>query len=94
MVTFGNPQALCPICEKLLDRHTTAKDMRPPADRDLTVCAYCAALLRWQGDVLISVTEEEWQALPSECRMDVCRIQYYLGVMHGFRARRAGSMPS
>ena len=54
----------CPYCEKLLDGASGIDHKRVPKPDDLTVCIYCAQILRFDAHMMLrKVTPHELNAL-------------------------------
>lgn len=77
---FGTHQlatkAKCPTCGRLMDGalHMKLEEVAPPAEGDLTVCAYCSTLMTFVGGGgLREMTAAELEALPEEDRTTLLR---------------------
>lgn len=65
---FRMPEAVCPECNEKLDAATeTIRKGRKPGPGDFSVCAYCAAVLRFDESLRLRTTtiaERSEQACP------------------------------
>lgn len=69
-------RAVCPNCDKHLDRSTGAGHGQAPKPGDLSICYYCAVLSVFTDELgLRRVTLEEWVDLPPRERTLVLNIQ-------------------
>ena len=57
----------CRTCKKKLDAHTGIRTESEPEEGDISICAYCGTISRFDviGD-LVPLTEEELELIKSE----------------------------
>ena len=66
-------EPICPKCSKLLDG--AFGPIKPQKD-DLILCFYCAALLRFDENIMLRrMPKKEFNDLPSELRIECKRMQ-------------------
>lgn len=68
----------CPTCDHLLDAHRSVDDDRTPAPGDLSLCAYCSAVLAFDEarPVFRLATAAELADLDVESRAALERAQH------------------
>lgn len=49
----------CPRCEEFLDGFTSIEAGNIPKDGDISICAYCLTLLRYESDLSLRVLTDE-----------------------------------
>jgi len=80
---------VCPECNRQLDdaMETSGCDVRP-SPGDLTVCAYCAALLEYNDDYsLKTFTKERFNKLDKRDRIMLVKAQK---VINGYNNKKKG----
>lgn len=73
-----NPEARCPICQRVVDACTHVDPARDAMARpgDLSVCANCGALLIFLEDLRVrGLTREEFEELPADTRTLLVKTQ-------------------
>mgnify|MGYP001612037086 CR=1 FL=1 len=66
----------CPICKKTLDAVTSVLPGKIPAPRDITICAYCAALLQFYDDMtLVKLPKQVYDSFDYETRAMILKAQ-------------------
>jgi hypothetical protein len=75
MTTTRHRSTTCPVCLKELDSSTGLKQGTVPEFDDVSFCAYCATLLRFEPDLTLRRwTEAEWAALSMLERVELTRL--------------------
>ena len=71
MKTTRLPPANCPACGKILDACTSVEPDRQPSPGDLTICAHCIEILKFNEDLRpVTLTLQETRAIqPEEWRL-------------------------
>lgn len=58
------------------DRALAVRDRAAPKPDDITLCAYCGAILKFTADMsLLHISGDEWLALPLDQRTMLARVQ-------------------
>lgn len=69
----------CPVCEEVLNAASSLDGVSQPKPDDVTVCAYCTSLLKYnKGMMLAILSEEEYKELPRELIDELELIQMYI----------------
>lgn len=59
MKTFRTNICSCPNCGHIFDSASAVKIEEAPKDGDLSVCVYCAAFLKFNPDLSLSLLSDE-----------------------------------
>lgn len=77
----------CPVCNKTLVAHIPRPEKSivwdEPKENDLTVCAFCAQMLRFDNNIRLAVlTTDEFKALDQETQEQLNNTVYLIVNMH------------
>lgn len=71
----------CPHCGSPCDAASSTKNQKPPTAGDLSICFYCAGLLRFKEDLKLKVlSEEEFNKLPQEIQDELKQLQLFVSI--------------
>ncbi len=75
MAIFQGPSRTCPNCGDALNcaQEADALPSRPPQPGDITICAYCAAVLIFTDTALRLASVDDLADLPTEMQQLVAR---------------------
>jgi len=65
------PPAACPHCGKIMDGATNYTGPTAPKGGDFSVCIYCAAVLRFTGEMVLAEATREDLAMLREAQPDI-----------------------
>lgn len=67
----------CPSCGKECDSATGSNNDSVPNPGDITVCFYCASLLKFGSDMALEeLPDEEYMDLDVETRLHLAKVQH------------------
>jgi hypothetical protein len=77
------PECQCPSCGKQLNRVTGVDASEAPKPEDITICAGCAAVLKFDDQMkVVALSQEEMLALPTVMKAEIRFAQSVVRDMH------------